>query len=176
MAQPKILIVYYSRTGMTRAVAELLAAQLLCDIEDITEVTNRTGARGYFQCMREAMFKRGAVIHPPVKDPADYDLVVIGTPVWAWSVAPPVSGYIVANKARLPEVAFFCTLGNTGAERVFAQLRRLTGRSPLGQVAFKTGEVARGRHALPLATFAKLLQTVARTPPISGRPGQAARA
>jgi len=178
MAQPRILIVYYSRTGTTRAVAELLAAQLQCDIEEVTELTNRTGARGYLQSAREAMFKRCAVIHPPVKNPAHYDLVVIGTPVWAWSVASPVSGYVVTNKARLPPVAFFCTLGNAGAERVFTQLRRLTGKSALGQVAFKTGEVAQGRHALPLAAFAKAMQTAAsaKEPPISGHSGQAARA
>jgi len=66
------------------------------------------------------------------KDPSIYDLIIVGTPVWAWSVSSPVRAYLLANKPRLPSVAFFCTLGGAGADRAFGQMQELAGKRPIG--------------------------------------------
>jgi len=161
--QAKILLVYYSRTGFTRAVAESLSARLHCDVEEIADVRSRMGVLGILRCVGEAMFKAAAAIVPPKKDPAAYDLVVIGTPVWAWSLASPVRTYLESCKSRLPEVAFFCTLGNAGAEQVFAQFRHLTAKRPRAEAAFKDGDVATGRHTARLETFARTLEAAIAT-------------
>lgn len=114
MGHPKILVVYYSRSGTTRKVAEALSAELHCDRKEIVEETSRSGILGYLQSVIEARRQvpsRMVVANSDHNDPSIYDLVVIGTPVWAWSMSSPVRAYMVANKARLPAVAFFCTLG-----------------------------------------------------------------
>jgi flavodoxin len=158
MAQPKILIVYYSRTGTTRRIAESLRTLLNCDIEEITEAKSRAGAFGRARSVLEAMFKRAAAIVPTKKDPASYDLVVIGTPVWAWSISSPVRAYLEGNQSRLPATAFFCVMGGVGAASTFAQMRRLTGKSPHALCSFKERDVWSGRHRSPLDMFAKALQ------------------
>ncbi len=47
------------------------------------------------------------------KDPAKYDLVVIGTPVWGWNITPPVRTYLQENKDKFKKVAFFKTCGDS---------------------------------------------------------------
>jgi hypothetical protein len=91
-------------------------------------------------------------------------LVVIGTPVWAWSVSSPVRAYLTANKDRLPEVAFFCTLGGKGSETAFAQMQSIVGKPPRATCAITGREV----YGPQLATFAAALRTPASTARIAG--------
>ena len=115
--EARILVVYYSRTGRTWAVGEALAQALGGEMEEIVEPRGRTGIFGSLRSAVEAWRERPSAIAAPKRDPSSYDLVVIGTPVWAWSVSSPVRAYLTAMKPRLPDVAFFCTLGATGSTR-----------------------------------------------------------
>jgi flavodoxin len=47
MTASKVLVVYYSRTGATRTLAEALAKALQADIEPIIDRKNRSGIFGY---------------------------------------------------------------------------------------------------------------------------------
>ena len=107
MTTSKVLVVYYSRTGATRRLAEALANALQADIEPITDRENRSGIFGYLRSVAESLQKRGASITPMNTHPASYDLVVVGTPVWAWSVSSPVRSYLAAYRGHLPDIAFF---------------------------------------------------------------------
>lgn len=158
-APQRTLIVYYSRSGTTRRVAEALRSLLDCDLEEIGEPRNRGGIFGLIRSLRDGIRKRSAPIDPTNKDPAAYDLVIVGTPVWAWSVASPVRSYLAEHRARLPRVAFFCTMGNTGADGAFGEMRGLVGKSPCGLRAFKAKDVWSGRYTGPLATFGNALRT-----------------
>ena len=108
-------MVYYFRSGTTRKIAEAVSEALTCDREEIVEAKSRAGFFGYIRSLVEARQKRPSVIAPAKLDASSYDLVVIGTPVWGWSVSSPVRAYLMANRDRLPEVAFFCTLGGQTA-------------------------------------------------------------
>jgi flavodoxin len=158
MAAPRILIVYYSRSGTTRRIADSLAAALKCDIEEITEPRSRTGLYGYLRSLVEARQKRPSTIAPAKRNASSYDLIVVGTPVWAWSVSSPVRAYLTANKTRLPEVAFFCTLGGAGNKTAFAQMQELSGKVPRALCAITAREVSAGGFAPRLAEFAKEIQ------------------
>jgi flavodoxin len=46
MARPRILVVYYSRSGTTRKIAEALSEALACDLEEIVEDKSRAGSFG----------------------------------------------------------------------------------------------------------------------------------
>lgn len=159
MANARILVVYYSRTGTTRMVARSLSAALSCDSEEITEAGSRTGIFGY---LRSAMEARRQIpssrIAAAVKDPSLYDLVVIGTPVWAWSLSSPVRAYLAANRSKLPAVAFFCTLGGAGSDQAFGQMRELVGKHPVDCLSVTARDVASASYAPRLATFVEGLQ------------------
>ncbi|MHC2382978.1 flavodoxin family protein [Bradyrhizobium liaoningense] len=105
MANARILVVYYSRTGTTRKVAQSLSAALSCDSEEITEAGSRKGIFGYLRSAVEARRQIPSRIAATVRDPSLYDLVVIGTLVWAWSLSSPVRAYLLANRSKLPAVA-----------------------------------------------------------------------
>jgi menaquinone-dependent protoporphyrinogen IX oxidase len=162
MPAPKILVIFYSRSGTTRRIATALSAALGGSVEEIAEDRGRSGFLGYLRSVIEARRKRSANIRPARNDPKSFDLVVIGTPVWAWSVSSPVRAYLTANKDRLPAVAFFCTLGGKGSETAFAQMQGIVGKSPRATCAITAREVASGGQGPSLASFAEALRIPAR--------------
>ena len=166
MAHPKILVVYYSRSSTTRKVAEAIAAELQCDCAEIVEDSSRSGMLGYLRSVIEARRQvpsRISAAGSAHNDPSTYDLTIIGTPVWAWSVSSPVRAYMVANKSRLPAVAFFCTLGGAGSDRAFAQMKDLAGKPPAACLAVTARDLVTEGYRPRLATF---IESLRRQPPV----------
>jgi hypothetical protein len=115
---------------------------------------------GYLKSIWEANRKQPANILSTKNDPASFDLVVIGTPVWAWSVSSPIRAYLLANRGRLPDVAFFCTMGGRGAEPTFAQMRDIVGKSPLAAYAVKASDAAPPAGDPRFAAFVQMLRNI----------------
>ncbi|MHB9155725.1 MAG: flavodoxin family protein [Endomicrobiales bacterium] len=105
----KILVVYYSRTGTTGRVAKDIAARLDADIEKITDLKKRSGAAGRLYAGRDAVRRSTTEIGPVEKNPADYDLTVIGTPIWAGNMTSAVRTYLGNTKTRVKNIACFST-------------------------------------------------------------------
>jgi hypothetical protein len=139
-------------------VAKSLAAALHCNSEEIVEHGSRGGMLGYLQSLLGSLREKPSRIAATGKDPLTYDLIIIGTPVWAWSVSSPIRAYLIANMAKLPEVAFFCTLGGAGADRAFAQMQKLAGKRPVGCLAITADKVASSAYNAEVARFAEALQ------------------
>jgi len=133
----RILVVYYTRTGTTQQLARWIAAAVDADLERIVDLRKRTGMLGYLRSGWEAGMRRVVPIEPPVRDPTQYDLVVIGTPIWAESVASPVRSYLETHRNELRTVAFFCTCGGRGDARVFAQMEQLCGVKPISTLTVR---------------------------------------
>jgi flavodoxin len=156
----KILVAYYSRTGTTRQVATELAAMLGADIEEITDTKNRRGFFGYLGGGRDASGKKTTVIGPLQKNPAEYDLMVLATPVWAWTVTPAMRTYLIQTKGKIGKAAFLCTMGGSGDAKTFAAMEEISGLKPEATVSFKTAEVKKGQHTQRLKDFADQLLNV----------------
>ncbi|HOX07876.1 MAG TPA: flavodoxin [Planctomycetota bacterium] len=152
----RALVVFYSRTGNTRKVAQALARELGAEAEKINEPETRGGLLGYLLAGRDAALKRLTPIEPLAFDPAAYDLVVLGTPVWAWTMASPVRTFLTEQAAKLKGVAFFCTQGGSGAERAFRQMEELAGRKPVATLALLEKEL-KGDFGAKVKEFAKKL-------------------
>lgn len=133
----RILLAYYTRTGTTQQLARWIAAAVDADLERIVDRSKRTGLLGYLRSGWEARTQRIVPIEPPIRDPTQYDLVVIGTPIWAESVASPVRSYLEAHRNELRTVAFFCTCGGRGDRRVFAQMAELCGVKPVATLTVR---------------------------------------
>jgi flavodoxin len=165
MPQQRTLVVYYSRSGTTRKVAEALAEMLGGDVDEIVEIRGRSGMFGYLRSLVEARRQISSPIGPEKRDPSAYDLVIVGTPVWAWSVSSPVRAYLMATRERLPNAAFFCTLGGAGDARAFAQMQSIASRVPRAVCAIAARDVASGRYRERLAEFARALEPLAGVKP-----------
>ncbi len=115
----KTLIVYHSRTGYTRRIARHLADRLGADLDEIRIVQPMHGVLGYAACAIEAMAGLAPALRPMRHKPADYDLIIVGTPVWFWNLSSPVRSWLENFGSRGKRFAFFCTMGGSGASRVF---------------------------------------------------------
>lgn len=133
----KALVVFYSMDEGTRAIAEKIASAIKADVLRLE--TKSEAEKIYYQ-HAESPDRVDELEVPPEEtryiwgvesvdmkeipdlenfelDPAKYDLVIIGTPVWSLSYAPPLNSFF--NKVSLEgkRVAFFCThegmIGNT---------------------------------------------------------------
>lgn len=157
----KVLVVYYSWTGHTRTVAQLLASTLGADLESIDEdakSARRGGVWGYFKSALEAVFHLKASIRLPRHDASQYDLVLIGTPIWFWSVSSPVRAYITRYRGDFRRVAFFCTCGGAGYSKVLKELERLSGKMAVAGCAIREAEIANQQYIGKAAEFAARLE------------------
>jgi flavodoxin len=145
-AQSKILVVYYSRSGTTRRIAELLASELGADIEPIREESAhaaRAGARGYVRSLLDALCHRRVPVAPPLHDVSAYDAVVVGAPVWASSAAAPAVAWLKAHGAQIRHLALFCSLGGRGSQPALEQMSKAAGKAPLAVCAITAHDLHR---------------------------------
>jgi flavodoxin len=140
----KTLVVFYSRTGTTKKVAEKIAQNLNCDIEQITTSDNRMGITGYIKCGKEGMKGIPAKINPITKNPANYDLVIIGTPNWAGNMSSPIRTYLTENKDKFKKVAFFAIMGGENISKTFIEMEQIINQKPVLAEAIQTKQVAKG--------------------------------
>jgi len=120
----KTVVVFYSRTGNTKRIGNDIAKELNADVDEIKTLKNYKGVWGYLRAGFQATFGWSPRINTE-KNPMDYDIVIIGTPVWA-GLSSPVRAYLAKNKFK--KVAFFCTLGGRGFKRAFRHMETLAGK------------------------------------------------
>jgi len=137
----KALVLYYSRSGNTRLVAQQLADELNGELEEITDRVNRRGILGYLRSGRDVIRHRRAQLNPIVSKLSDFDMVFIGTPVWRLSLSTPVRTFLEQHADELPRVAFFCTMGGFGSRRVFRQMERMCGKGAVGTLAITESDL-----------------------------------
>jgi flavodoxin len=153
-----ILVVYYSLTGHTRQVARQIASASGADIDPIVDVAGRQYKPwDMFWLGMRAIFQRPEPIQEPIFDPRDYDLVILGTPVWAGRMAPPVMTYLKQHLGQLKQVALFCTEGGANGERALRQIAELTGLEPKAQLIVTEAELKTGAVQDEVKTFVAAL-------------------
>lgn len=126
----KILVVYYSRTGATKKVAEMISEKLACDSEELIDLVNRKGIFGWIRAGFHAARKRPTELRPLAHDVSKYELVIVGTPVWAGNTTPAARTFIRQNRDRIKKVAFFCTMGGKSPGKTMQSLEEEAGKPP----------------------------------------------
>ena len=90
----KPLIVYYSRTGNSRIVADALMEYLSGTTEELQSTKNREGLLGVFTCVLDQLLDRDDILKPHDKDPKEYDPVIIVAPIWIGKLSSPARTFI----------------------------------------------------------------------------------
>lgn len=150
----KILVVYYSRTGHARRIAQDLAARCGADLEGIHDRTKRAGVFGFMRSAVEAFREKPAPIAPATSDVGSYDLVVLGTPVWASHVSSPMRSFVQAHAAQFKRIAVFCTQGGNGGPKVLAEIAALCGKDAVATLVLNEADIEKKRYAAQLEGFA----------------------
>ncbi len=140
-----ILCVYYSRTGRTEALMQEIAQQLGdCELVKLTDGINRAGLFGWLRSGMDAMARHiPAVEKPETKLPlSQYDLVIIGTPVWAGRCSSPVRSFLLQFGEELKETAYVITRGcDVRYEEVFSQMDLYVRRPHTKALTIRPGTV-----------------------------------
>ena len=163
-----VLLVYYSRSGHTRRLAEQIAEHCGADIEEIVDRVGRRGVLGYLRSMFEALLRIPAPIEPNLRSPRNYDTVIVGSPVWAGQVPSPVRSYLRRNRGRFRRVAFFCSHRGSGYRRVLQHLATLSGRGAVATLALAETDVAQRRHGGAISRFSRAVRGVGRSDSVAG--------
>lgn len=143
-SQPKILVVYFSRTGRTREVAEAIARATGAELEELREARSRQGIWGWLRSGYEGTYRRAAQPLPLAREPQRYDVVFVGSPTWNRALSSPVRGFLQRHGASLPNVALFATCAERGADAVLNEMASLLPNAPLARLAMLEADVRRG--------------------------------
>jgi flavodoxin len=149
------LVVYYSHTGITQEVAQRIAAGCACDIEPIRDARPRQGVPGYLRSCYEALAHKTPPIAPMAGNPGDYELVILGAPVWVGRLSSPMRSFLHANAGRLPQVAAFCTMGGSGGDRALDQIAALCGKPLVARMALADREIKGERDRDKIGQFTR---------------------
>ena len=112
----KVLVLYYSQTGTTQAVAEELQKQLGADIERIEAVNPYNGDFQATIDRSRVEMESGELpeLNPIQANLADYDVIFIGYPIWFGTYAMPIATLVKENDFAGKTVVPFCTFGSGG--------------------------------------------------------------
>jgi flavodoxin len=148
----KTLVVFYSRTGNTSLIAHKIAGLLGAATDRIMSQTDYSGRWGFARGVLHSLTDTKIGIEEASISPANYDLVVVGGPVWAGRVACPVRSYLRRHRSELQEVAFFVTCGGSAGNSL-SQMEALYGEHPLATLSLSAPELSSGSYENAVRAF-----------------------
>jgi Flavodoxins len=107
----KSLIIYYSLEGNVKLLSEVMAAEIGADVLPI-KLKQEIKADSFMKYIwggKQVMMKEIPEIEPSTVNPNDYDLIIIGTPVWAFNYAPAIRSFLQSHTITNKKIALFCT-------------------------------------------------------------------
>lgn len=144
----KTLVLYYSLTGNTKAVAQEIATRLNADMEEIVAVDpyDPDFETTINRCLKEREEGTVTKIQPIAADLSKYDVICIGYPVWFGTFAPPVATFLDSYDLSGKTVVPFCTFGSGGLP---SSIKDLAQRQPNARIIGGYGVRAARLAAMP---------------------------
>lgn len=134
----KSLIVYYSLEGNCKFISEKIQAITNSDIlrlKPVKDIKSKGFAR-YIWGGKQVVMNIKPKLEEFDKNINDYDVIFLGTPVWAGSFAPALNTFLSENEIKNKKVVLFCCSGG-GQGKTFEKLKeRLQGNKILGEIDF----------------------------------------
>lgn len=151
------LVVYYSLTGTTKMIAELIADRIGADREEIVDLKKRNGPLSMMKNGAHASMRAKTKIKPPENDPARYDLVVLCSPTWAWNITPAVRTYLHQYRDNLGKTAHVFTAGGGVSEKMFMRFAWAAGE-PSAKLGISAKDISSGEYREKLEKFFKQIR------------------
>lgn len=159
----KAAVVYYSLEGNTRYAAEKISRELGADLYELKPVRDypRTGFGKYFWAGKSAASREKPRLQALAFDAGSYDVVVLGTPVWAGLLAPPLRTFVREHRLEGKKAALFACCSGGSADKCFEGMRReIPGCTVLGTL--RLVDPAKGdkpQEASRISEFCAMLKT-----------------
>ena len=118
----KTLVVYYSKTGTTKKVAQAVIAGKNCDYDELR----------YDEKTKELNYSG---------NPSDYEHIILLSPVWAFSLAEPMKIYLAKYGRVIKSYDLIVTCGGWGLRGCIKNCRSSIGKAPGSALIFKAKRV-----------------------------------
>ncbi len=135
----KSLIIFYSFEGNTKFIANVIKEEINADILELRpkkEIKSK-GFMKYFRGGHAVIMKQTPELLPFQINPNDYELIFIGTPVWAWNYAPPINTFFSTVKVKNKKIALFCCHEGCPRKTLWKMKKSLIGNKIIGAMDFK---------------------------------------
>ena len=156
----KTLIAYYSRTGKNERVAKDIQKGLGCDIEKIEDMKNRGGVLGFITGGKDAFLKKTTEIGKIQKNPEDYELIILMSPVWSGLIVPAIRTYVSENREKLNNVAFVSVsgAGEKGNGKALTEFESFLGKKCVVYLLLAEKELDNESYKNKIANFTSALK------------------
>jgi len=122
----KTAVVYYSMSGNTQLAAERIAGILGADLIRLVpeKAYPDKGFRKFFWGGKSAVMGEKPALEPFAFRAEEYEQIILGTPIWAGTFAPPLRTFADRYRDALAgkSLAFFACMSGSGAEKAAAKL------------------------------------------------------
>lgn len=127
MEKKKCLIAYFSHSGNTKIIAEMIAKETGGDLFEIKPVKDYPN--DYQTVVDQAKIEVNSNYHPELKEYCknikDYDVVFIGSPNWWGTMAPPVATFLSKTNLSEKTIVPFITHEGSGLGRCVSDIKTL---------------------------------------------------
>ncbi len=122
----KVLVIYYSRSGNTKQIADYIREKTNADV--IRLETVRTYPSNYDEMLDTAKEEQRNGGRPELKNKdiniADYDTIFLGYPIWWGEIATPVYTFLDEYDLSGKKIAPFVTSGSSGLSGTPSDIKR----------------------------------------------------
>lgn len=147
----KTLIIYFSWSGNTRAVANTIQELTGYDIVEIevkepySSVYDEVTARARQELDNDIC----PALATQVENIGEYDTLIVGTPIWSSRLAPPVKSFLVMYDLTGKKIAPFCTHGGSGTAQSVNNIRSVCPDSEILQsLAISSSQAKNARSSV----------------------------
>ena len=141
------LVVYYSKKGSNKYLAERLARELQCEVEAIRPRLNLFALLALFGAI-----KMSPGIAPLRHDPGSFDRIVLCGPIWMGQLISPLRDFLKRYRASITKLYFATCCGSSDEDKdgtfgyatVFPRVRAIVGEKCVHCEAFPIGLVLDG--------------------------------
>lgn len=106
----KVLLIYYSLEGNTHNIASRIQKMTNADLFEIETVEEYPSAPAYFWVARQQL-KNLPKLKTAIPDVSSYDLIIVGSPVWWYTVSTPMLAFLAECDFKGKTVVSFATNG-----------------------------------------------------------------
>ena len=134
----KTAVIYYSYGGNCALIAQIIKSVIDADVFEIKTLKERkiTGFFKYVWGGSQVVMKKKPALQPLSVDCDAYDLIILGSPVWASSPNPAIVSFLTETKISGKRIALFCCKAGANTN-IFEKFRALLpGNTIAGEIDF----------------------------------------
>ena len=135
----KTLVVYYSFEGDSKFIGDYIAKEFSATVLELKlkkEVKNKDFMKNYLG-KKQVLMKTEPRLQPYDVKFADYDLIIMGTPIWFGTFAPALRAFFGQEKIENKQIALFYCFA-VKYDSISRHIRKaLKGNTIVDEIAFK---------------------------------------